>query len=261
MEDEMKRIKSYLLIVTFMLCGCVLFGCRSGQRTNSIATNGSAIETANTEQENMKNGMINNPYFPYEDKQIIDFQARFMVDGVAKGRVWCKFLLKERGKRGELWRIDFVDYSEEIKENDKTIPIMPQEKRTLYYYFITKDKIYWIPQNSLSKKEINNMCEFEKITEEAKLICQEKSVIDNNKKKKGQHFSIKEIGNDIRECYFYKNTGDLSEVIEIRKFAFKKEVGIVLYSTRENPVGRDSIELWDDKILNSDDCGQYNYKS
>ena len=180
-----------------------------------------------------------NPYFPYEDNQEVVFAGRLLELDELEGNITLKFNQVVSSDKGELWKVDIsqIENASDLKA-----------RNSLYYFFVTKTKIYWIEQETLTKKEKELLCQNPNKFENKRVVCQEK---EKTVDKDGHHSMITmDDSGFVTYSSYYKLKG--IEASFLRCFTFKIRIGLVFFHSTDTPAGRNSIEIWNDQIYYSE---------
>jgi len=233
-----------ILVVVFLMSGCKYSYDASEKKINEnidIKDN-SEDKSVDDNKDSDSSKKYINPYFPYEDNQEVIFAGRMLEHDVFEGNITLKFRKIMSAENGELWKVDIVKIEDDSSSKTELKEFL-YFRDSLYYFFVTKSKIYWIEQENFSKKEKELICKDYKNFENKRVVCQDKKKEMNED---GYHCMITIEDNDyISYSSWFKLQ---SEASYLRSFTFKHGDGFVVFSSQDTPAGRHSIEIWDDKI-------------
>lgn len=227
----------YLILIIFFV------GCQSGKQTKQT-------QEDNNVQQKMSEEYIND-YFPYKPNQKVSFGGRLLDYGV-EGKIILKFHKEMDGKKGELWRVTMVDIEDAARSKEERKDVL-SIRNSLYYFFVTRTRIYWIERKKLSSEKMKEICNQAQLPKDADVVCQNKRKVVN---RDGWHYRIiLEEKNFISYSAWYKVEQEASY---LRNVTFKKGVGIVEFSSQATLAGAESIELWDERFYHSEEYAVIN---
>lgn len=158
------------------------------------------------------------------------------------------------GNNREVWNIIF----EKIHWSDGDLKFETKnEVRNLGYFFVTKNKIFWIKKMSATKlkKFLDSFISENNLPTEAVVVCQEDEKPDLDKEKSGIHREIISCGtsDDVRQFSTWNVKSDYSDIREIYSLAFKKNIGLISYHGRETQAGLNAVQLWNPEYVKSNE--------
>ncbi len=248
-----------VFLLMLILCGCSAYELKEGNTKNSSVEevqNEEYVDETNvpSKKEEVEFEKIDtgeeptylNDCFPYKNNQTVSFAGR-LLDYSVEGNVILRFHKEMGGDKGELWQVIIaeIDDPEKSEEDLKTVSSIHD---SLHYFFITKDRIYWIEKGKISdikKKEICNQAE---LPQDADIVCQDKEKVVN---RDGWHYRVVI---DEKNFISYSACFKLEqEASYLRNITFKQGVGIVKFSSQTTLAGAESIELWDERFYHSEE--------
>lgn len=187
-----------------------------------------------------------NDYFPYKDNQTVSLAGR-LLDYSVEGDIILQFHKEMEGNAGELWQVTIAEIEDTEKSKEEIKEVL-SIRDSLYYFFVTKTKIYWIEKEKLSGKRKKEICEQGQLPKYTDVVCQNKKKVVN---REGWHYSInRNEKNFISYSAYFKLEQEASY---LRNITFKKGDGIVEFSSQTTLAGAESIELWDERFYRSEE--------
>lgn len=173
----MYRDKSVAIIL--LLCIIMFMGCN---KEMSFNINNSNQMTDNPQVKNRDIGRPLNSFFPYTESFLQTLNGRFNFFESVELKIKVNFEKLMSGNNREVWNIKF----EKINWSDGELKFeIGDEVRDLGYFFITKNKIFWVKEMSItkSKKELDSFIDENNLPTEAVVVCQEDEKPDSDKEK------------------------------------------------------------------------------
>lgn len=250
-ERELKMYRNKCVAIIFMICIIVFVGCNKKMIFNLNDSN------QTTDYHQVKNIDIEkhlNSFFPYAESFSQTFNGRFNFFESVELKTKVNFEKMMYGNNREVWNIIF----EEIYWSDGELEFKTEnEVRNLGYFFITKNKIFWVKEMSTAKlKEIFvSFIDENNLPAEAVVVCQEDEKPDLDKEKNGIHREIISCGtnNNVRQFSTWYIKSDYSDIREIYSYAFKENIGLISYHGRETQAGLNAVQLWNCEHVKSDE--------
>jgi len=206
------------VLVMIMVFGLLfVFGCNKANVPNTDGNPAGEI----TQEENGQS--VNNPFFKTDVEQL-NYKGQFIFDDIVEKDV--KLNIKEVSKLE-----DGIVYELRMDE----IMEVPEERLSLGYFYVQKDKIYKIEptEENLGKIKDNGQ-----LPEDGVIVCQDDEISDGLGEEKGFHRYLEVKGN-VREYHSYDN---LVESGYFETIVWEKGKGMISYRSGFG-AGRDLIEL------------------
>jgi len=213
--------KALAMVLVFGLL--FAFGCNKANIPN-------ADENSNRENIQAENSSsVNNPFFNPNVEQL-NYKGKFIFDDIVEKDV--KLNINEVAKLE-----DGIVYELRIDG----IMEVPEERLSLGYFYVQKDKIYKIEPTEGNLRKIKDNGQ---LPEDSVIVCQDGEINDELGEERGLHRYL-EVKGDVRKYHSYN---DLVESGYFETIIWEKEKGMISYRSGFG-AGRDLVEL---------DLGKYN---
>lgn len=168
---------------------------------------------------------VGNLFFFNSNIRHVNYKGAFLFNDIIKKDIKLNINEVANLKYGKLIELK-LDYIEGV----------PNDRLSLGYFYVQKDKIYKI---SPTQENLKKLKASEEMPNNSSIVCQDQEMIDTLKEdERGWHQYIKVNGNRI-EYHSYNNQ---VETGYFERFTWEKNKGLIFYQSGYG-AGRDSIEL------------------
>ncbi|AEM74576.1 hypothetical protein [Caldicellulosiruptor acetigenus] len=216
-------MKKFLIMI--LTIGIIFFsGC--AKFSNISETNFKSSSQFNiTSSKKVTYNAERNPFFFKESISKVEYKGKFLFDDLVEKNVKLNIIKKANLKYGELYELKL-----------EPIEGIPDERLSLGYFYVQKDKIYKIDP---TKENLSKLKTREELPNDSVIVCQDKEIKDSlSENKRGWHRYLR-VERDKREYHAYNNQ---VETGYYETFIWEKNKGLISYRSGYG-AERDSIEL------------------
>lgn len=222
----MKKVVTIIIIIgVIFTSGCAKPNdIQNNSNQDSHATQDD-LTTKKTVDYNKTNIIVSNSFFFKNNVSQLKYKGKFLFDDIVEKAVKLNINEVANLKYGKLYALKL-----------DSIEGVPNERLSLGYFYVQKDKIYKIEstEENLSKRIMNSDLSIGSV-----IVCQNKEIKDAlGKDEPGFHYYL-EVNGDKREYHSYNNKVSTGYY---ESFTWEKDKGLINYRSGYG-AERDSIEL------------------